>query len=67
MEDLLCNAMQKVIIDDNDLVCYIRSITNISEELKQHLIHLIQNDCYSDYLEIYNICLENDIELPIPM
>lgn len=67
MEDVLCNAMQKVVIDENDLVTYIRTMTSISNELKQHLIELIQNDCYSDYLQIYNICLENNIELPIPM
>ena len=36
----------------------------IPYEIKQKLIHLVQNDNYNDYLEIYNICLENGIELP---
>ena len=64
--DMLCNIMENVAIDENNLVRYIRSLPNISHDLKQHLIHLVENDCYEDYLQIYNICLENDIELPVP-
>ena len=65
MEDMLCSAMQNVTVEENDLIRYIRTLNGIDISLKQHLIHLIENDCYSDYLEIYNICLENDIELPM--
>lgn len=63
--DDLCNSMQMVAINENDLVSYIRSLNNIHITLKEHLIQLIENDCYTDYLEIYNMCLENDIELPV--
>lgn len=70
MEDMLCSlcdAMQNTMIEENDLINYIRCLTNIDAGLKHHLVQLIENDCYTDYLEIYNICLENNIELPMPM
>lgn len=51
------------ILEDNDLIIYIRSL-NIDNELKEYLINLVYNDNYNNYLEIYNICLENNIELP---
>lgn len=37
---------------------------NIDINLKQYLINLVNNDNYNSYLEIYNICVENNIELP---
>lgn len=64
--DNICETLQNVNITNSNnlvLIAYIRSL-NIDYTLKSHLIHLIENDCYKDYLEIYNICLENDIELP---
>ena len=48
---------------NNNLIQYIYTL-NISTNIKRHLIALIENDNHTDYLEIYNICLENDIELP---
>lgn len=35
-----------------------------NDNLKNTLLHLIENDNYTDYLQIYNILMENDIELP---
>ena len=48
---------------DNDLLTYVKNLC-IGYELKTYLLHLIENDNYQDYIEIYNICLENGIELP---
>lgn len=47
----------------NTMVSHIRSL-NIENILKRQLIALIQNDNINSYLEIYEICLENDIQLP---
>lgn len=47
-----------------DLIEYIEHCQNINEEIKKTLINLIINDNYSSYIDIYNICMENDIELP---
>jgi hypothetical protein len=48
-----------------DLITYIHTLEAMHEDMKQHLIHLIENDNYNSYIEIYNICIENDIELPV--
>jgi hypothetical protein len=47
----------------NDLISYI-NVLDIDNNVKYNLIYLIQNDNHCDYLTIYNICMENDIELP---
>jgi hypothetical protein len=47
----------------NDLINYI-SVLDIDVNIKENLVYLIQNDNHCDYLTIYNICMENDIELP---
>ena len=49
--------------ENNVLINYIYSLS-IDENLKNYLCELIRNDCVTDYLTIYNICCENDIELP---
>ena len=49
--------------NNKDLLTYIHKLL-ITPELKRQLIQLIENDNYNDYTQIYNICLENDIELP---
>lgn len=48
---------------NKDLITYIHNL-HITPALKRQLLTLIENDNYNDYLQIYNICLENDIELP---
>lgn len=45
------------------IIRYIKML-NISQETKAKLLHLVENDNYNDYLEIYNICVENGVELP---
>jgi hypothetical protein len=47
----------------NELLNYI-SVLDIDANIKENLTYLIQNDNHCDYLTIYNICMENDIELP---
>lgn len=64
MEDIIEGIEQlNVHAKNNDLVCYIQAL-NIDRQIKIQLLHLIDNDNYTDYMEIYNICMENDIELP---
>ena len=54
------------IIHDSNVLSMIDYIKNlhISLDIKQKLLHLVENDNHSDYIEIYNICIENDIEIP---
>jgi hypothetical protein len=49
--------------NNKDLISYIHKL-QIRPLLKTQLIQLVENDNYNDYMQIYNICLENDIELP---
>ena len=63
MEDIETLFINFSITEKNDLIEYIMKLS-ISYDIKMHLIELIENDNYNSYLEIYNICLENDIELP---
>lgn len=49
--------------ENNELINYIYTLA-IDENIKNYLCKLIQNDCVTDYSTIYNICCENDIELP---
>jgi hypothetical protein len=64
----LANDMNFLYVDEIkpeniSLVDYI-SQQNIDEKIKQTVIEMIYNDNYDDYISIYNICLENDIQLP---
>ena len=47
-----------------DLIEYIEHNQNIDEQIKETIIKFIINDNYANYIDIYNICMENDIELP---
>lgn len=49
--------------ETKELLNYI-SVIDIDVNIKDNLLYLIQNDNHCDYLTIYNICMENDIELP---
>ena len=62
MEDLV-NSMNKMQVEENIMIEYVRNL-NIADDIKESLIEFIYNDNYNSYLNIYNICLENDIELP---
>jgi len=49
--------------ESNMLITYVKML-NIDENIKDYLCYLIDNDNLCDYQTIYNICIENDIELP---
>jgi hypothetical protein len=62
--DEIESTFEKMGLGNNyDLVLYVRTLA-IPDDVKTQLIYLIENDSYSSYMDIYNICLENDIELP---
>ncbi len=64
MEDLISQFNTTYINDyQQDLFTFISSL-NIDNQLKKHLLELVENDNYRNYIEIYEICLENDIILP---
>jgi hypothetical protein len=64
MENIV-DAFESMGLSENyDLIAYIRNLKTIDKEKKGHLLYLIECDNYQSYMEIYNICLENDIELP---
>ena len=68
IEDIIheMNYMYMENIEDKntDLIAYINSLGNIENNIKNMLISLVKNDSHDSYVDIYNICLENDIELP---
>ncbi len=45
------------------IIGYIKSL-QIPEHTRDVLLHLVQNDNYNNYMDIYNICIENGVELP---
>lgn len=62
MDELVAN-MSKMHVEENVMIDYVNRL-NIDKNIKDSLIEFIYNDNYNSYLNIYNICLENDIELP---
>lgn len=62
MDDLV-NSMNKMQVEENTMIEYVKNL-NIDSSIKESLIEFIYNDNYNSYLNIYNICVENDIELP---
>lgn len=46
-----------------EMISYI-NMQNIDKQIKDTVINLIFNDNYNSYLDIYNICIDNNIELP---
>jgi hypothetical protein len=63
MDDIIDSFEYISISENNELLTYIHTL-NIDYNLKKYLYDLIENDNHTDYLTIYNICMENDIELP---
>jgi hypothetical protein len=63
MDDIIDNFGYISISENNELLTYINTL-DIDYNLKNYLYDLIENDNHTDYLTIYNICMENDIELP---
>lgn len=64
--DELIDALNSTTLTSNEsreLINYINTI-DINIYVKKCLAYLIENDNHCDYLTIYNICVENDIELP---
>ena len=64
MEDIVDSFKSMGLSENYDLIAYIGNLKTIDKNTKDHLLHLIECDNYQSYMEIYNICLENDIELP---
>lgn len=63
LSDIIDNLENIRISEKNELLTYINTLP-IEYNLKKYLYDLIENDNHTDYLTIYNICMENDIELP---
>jgi hypothetical protein len=63
MDYIIDNFGYISISENNELLTYINTL-DIDYNLKKYLYDLIENDNHTDYLTIYNICMENDIELP---
>jgi hypothetical protein len=63
MDDIIDSFEYISISENNELLTYISTL-RIDYNLKKYLYDLIENDNHTDYLTIYNICMENDIELP---
>jgi hypothetical protein len=63
MDDIIDNFGYISISENNELLSYISTL-DVDYNLKKYLYDLIENDNHTDYLTIYNICMENDIELP---
>ena len=64
--DELINTLKNTSLKNEEstfLISYIKGL-NVDENIKAYLCYLIDNDNLCDYQTIYNICLENDIELP---
>jgi len=66
MDEIIDNFEYISISKNNELINYIYTLS-IENNLKKYLCDLIENDCHTDYLTIYVICMENDIELPLPI
>ena len=71
INEISVNMNQIYITDDvcrekhynQDMINYIKG-QNIDDRIKELVIYLIENDSYESYVDIYNICVENNIELP---
>ena len=63
MEDIISDMQSLQIEKNDDLIQYVRSL-HIDDYIKHQLLHIIENHNHKDYVAIYNILLENDIELP---
>jgi hypothetical protein len=63
MDELIESMEVCNIYKQSSIINYILSL-KIDNSIKTQLLNLIDNDNYNDYITIYNICMENDIELP---
>lgn len=67
--DEIIESMDNMSVDPTDnhrtdqMIDYVLSL-DINYAIKQRLIFLIENDNIDSYIDIYNICIENEIELP---
>jgi hypothetical protein len=61
--DELLDSINDMSVKENEMVEYVNNLL-IKDSIKNTLIRLIYNDNYTSYIDIYNICTENDIELP---
>ena len=55
MDDIIDSFEYIRISENNELINYICTL-HIDDNLKKYLCELIENDCHTDYLTIYNIC-----------
>lgn len=63
MDELIEGFSECKVKKQNDLIQYIYNL-QIDVNIKNTLLHLVENDNYNDYMQLYNILIENDIELP---
>lgn len=61
--DELLDSINDMSVKENEMIEYVNNLV-IDNSIKNTLIRLIYNDNYTSYIDIYNICMENDIELP---
>ena len=61
--DELLDSINDMSVKENEMVEYVNNLL-IDDCIKNTLIRLIYNDNYTSYIDIYNICTENNIELP---
>lgn len=66
IDDIICDFDNITILENenNNLISYIKSL-DIDIIIKNNLLHLIYNNNYTNFIDIYNICIENDIDLPV--
>lgn len=58
------NESNEMLVNSNqELIAYIVD-QKIDQNIKEIIISLIENDNYNSYCDIYNICMDNNLELP---
>lgn len=61
--DEITQQIEQINIQEDHMISYIEGL-QIDPHTKELLLHLVYNDNYNDYMQIYTICMENQIELP---
>jgi len=64
LNDMMSSSCTLYENNNSSIIDYINTLNISQENIKEKLIWLAKNDNYNDYIDIYNICIENGIELP---